>query len=112
MMVTYGVDVRPRLEDLAMDHALRIGPRHRRHDWVGVEIVFEDVVRLHQSGCTRAREKIALRIVRMAHADMAEGIEDALVGDDTVGGREIAAQVGESGGQWRFLVCFSAGLAR
>ena len=92
-MMAHRVHVRPRLEDLAVDHALRIGPRHRRHDRIGVEIVFEDVVGLHQRRRARAREKIALRIVRIAHADVAEGIENAFVGDDAVRGREIAAQV-------------------
>ena len=41
----------------------------------------------------------------MAHADVAEGIEDALVGDDAVGGGKIAAQVCESVGHGHFLDC-------
>ena len=31
----------------------------------------------------------------MAHADMAEGVDHALVGDDAVGERELAAGFGE-----------------
>jgi len=86
MMMAHGIDVRPRLENLAMDHALRIGTHGRRNDRVGIKIVFEDVLRLHQRGRARAREEIAVRIVRIAHADMAEGIEHALIGDEPVSG--------------------------
>jgi hypothetical protein len=96
VVVTHGVHVRPRLENLAMDHTLRIGPFLRRHDRVRVEIVFEDVGGLHQRRGARAREEVALRVSRMAHADVAEGIQEAFVGDDPVGGRKVAAQVCES----------------
>ena len=102
MMMTHRVHVRPRLENLAVDDALRIGPRHRRHDRIGVEIVFEDVAGLHQRWRARAREKIALRVVRIAHADVAEGIENALVRDNTIGGSKIAAQLCERIGHETF----------
>ena len=89
MVVAHGIHVGARLEDLAMDHALGIRTRHRRHDRVGVEVVFQDVVRLDQRGRARARQEIALRVLRMAHADVAEGIQNALVGDDAVGGQRV-----------------------
>ena len=98
-MVAHGVHVRPRLKDLAVDHALRIRPFLRRYDRIGVEIVFEDVVRLDQSRRARARKELSIRIVRVAQADMAEGIEDAFVRHDAVSGGEVAAKIGECVGQ-------------
>src|SRR6476659_7275131 len=59
VVMTYNVHVRPRLENLAVDYALRIGTFLWRHDRVGVEIVFEDVGGLNQAGGTGAREEIA-----------------------------------------------------
>ena len=38
----------------------------------------------------------------MAHADMAEGVEHAFVGDDAVGKREFGAGFGERVGHGRF----------
>ncbi len=40
-------------------------------------------------------DEIALRIVGMAHADMPEGVDDALIGEDAVGARQFDAQLGE-----------------
>src|SRR5262249_6444168 len=37
----------------------------------------------------RARHQVALRIGRMPHADMAEGVENALIGDDAVGAGQL-----------------------
>src|SRR4051794_10470728 len=99
MVMAHYVYVRPGLEDLAMDHAFRIGPLLRRDDRVGIEIVFENVVRLHQARCARAREEIAVRISRMAHADMTERIQNAFVRNNPVSGGKITAQVGDRVGQ-------------
>jgi hypothetical protein len=40
----------------------------------------------------------------MAHADMAEGIDHALIGDDTVCKRKLAAGVEKRVGHWHFLL--------
>src|ERR1044071_5742290 len=104
-MMAHGVHVRTRLENLAVDHALRIRPLLGWDDRIGVEVVFEDVISLHQGGCARTREKVALRIVRIAHADVSEGIENALVSDDPVCDRKIAAQLCERIGHETFPVC-------
>src|SRR2546430_59110 len=82
MMMAHRDHVRPRLEDLAMDDALRIEVHGRRLDGLRVEVELQDVVRLHQLGGTRAREEIAPRIVGMADADMAEGVDHAFVGEN------------------------------
>jgi hypothetical protein len=40
----------------------------------------------------------------MPHADMAEGIDHTLIGDNTVCKRELAAGVGKRVGHWYFLL--------
>ena len=72
-----------------MDHPLRIEPRGRRNDRFGIEIELQDVVRLDQLRPARARQQVAAGVIRMAHADVAEGIEHALVGQHAVGEREL-----------------------
>ena len=39
----------------------------------------------------------------MPHADMAEGVDNALVGDDTVSERKLAAGFDKRIGHWHFL---------
>ena len=57
----------------------------------------------HQFGRARARQQIGVRVVGMAHADMAEGVDDAFVGDDAVGERELGADFCKLIGHGRFL---------
>jgi hypothetical protein len=69
------------------------------------EVVFDEVVRRHQFGRSRARQQVAARIVGMAHADMPEGVDDAFVGDHAVGKREFGARVFKRIGHCGFLSC-------
>ena len=45
----------------------------------------------------RAGEQIAVLAFGMAHADVAEGIHDSLVGQDAVGGDELVDEVFQLG---------------
>ena len=40
-------------------------------------------------------DEVAVRIARVARADMPEGVDDAFVGEDAVGARQLDAQFGE-----------------
>ena len=95
MVMADGVHVRPRLVNAAVDHPfavhLALGRRHR----FGIEGEFEQVRRLDQFGTARPRQEIAPRIVGMAHADVAETVEHALMGDNAISKRKLIAQVVE-----------------
>ena len=82
--------VRPRLVDLAVDHALGILRRGIARPAGEVEVELDRSSGSTSSGARRARQDVAVGIVGMAHADVPEGVEHALVGDDAVGDRELA----------------------
>ena len=44
---------------------------------------------LDQLRRTRTRQEVALRVVRMAHADVAVGVDHVLLGEDAVGDHEV-----------------------
>ena len=94
-MVADRHDVRPRLIDAAVDHALGVELHRRRRDRLGIERELQNVGRLDQARRARAREQIATGIGRMAHADMAERIEHAFVRQYAVGKRDLVAGIGE-----------------
>ena len=87
-------DIAARLIDAAMDDALGIEPCGGALHRLGIELVLEDVVGLDQQRRARARQQVAVRIGGMAHADMAEGIDHALVGQDAVGNGEFLDEIG------------------
>ena len=89
MVVHHGVHVRPRFVDRAVDEALQIGRAAALVDRRAVEGIFDDVVALDALRRARPRQQIMLRIVGMPGADMAEGIDDALVGQDAIGGHQF-----------------------
>ncbi len=95
VMVADRVHLRPRLVDLAVDDALAVEPLLDRLDDLRVERELVNVLRLHQLRPARARQQIAARIGRMAHADVAEGVEHAFVGDHAVGARQQFARFGK-----------------
>ena len=92
MRVHNGGDVGPRLEDRRMDEALEIGLA-LIVDRFAFLVELDQVVALDQFRRARARHEEALRIVRVAHADMAIGIDDVLVRQNTVGHHEVAQKV-------------------
>ena len=86
-------DIAARLIDAAMNDALGVKMRVRRLHRRGIERVLQNVVGLDQGRRARARQQIAPRIARMAHADMAEGVEHALMGKDAVGERQFLDEI-------------------
>ena len=48
----------------------------------------------HQLRRARTRQEIAVGVIGMAHADVAEGVDDAFVGDNAVGERKLGADFG------------------
>src|SRR5262245_13745128 len=85
-----------------MDEPLEIRRPPARIDRRAVERELHDVVGLDAVGRARARQQVALRIVGMAHADVAEGIHHALARENAVSGHEFFDEVVELG-HWRFL---------
>src|SRR5664280_1599344 len=95
MVVAHRHDFRPRFVDFAVDYPLGILPDAGIAQRPGIEVVFDEVLRRHQLGCARARQQIAARMVGMAHADVPEGVDDALIGDHAVGERKLGAGFGQ-----------------
>jgi hypothetical protein len=62
-----------------------------------VEIAGDDVGRGHQRRRQGTRDPILLAMPRVARADMPIGIEDAVFGEDAIGGHEVV----EHGRVWR-----------
>src|ERR1700674_3018533 len=89
MVVADRLNVGARLIDAAVDDPFAVEPLGRRRHRLGIEREFQNVVRLDQFGAARARHQEATRIGRMPETDVAEGIEDTLVGDDAVGARQF-----------------------
>ncbi len=87
--------VGPRLINAAVNDPLGIELHFGQAQRLGIERVFQDIVGLDQQRRTRPGQQVAAGIARMAHADMAEGVEHALVSEDTVGERQFLHQVGD-----------------
>ena len=90
---TTAIDVRPRLVDRRMDEALEIERALLVPHRLAVEAELDDVVLLDQLGRERARDEEALRIVGMADADVAVGVDHVLLGEDAVGDDEVLDDV-------------------
>ena len=102
MAVHDGHDFRIGFVRAAMDEALDVGPVLAPVGGLAVEAEGHDVFGLDHLGAARTRQQEEVGIVRMAHADMAERVDDALVGEDPVGGDEFADDLVEIG-HGRFL---------
>ena len=87
-----GLDVGPRLEDRGVDEALEVERTRLVAHRLAVEPELDDVVALDQLGRERAREEEVLRLVGMADADMAIGVDHVLLGQDAVGDDEIVEE--------------------
>ena len=89
MAVHDGIDVRPRLVDLAVNETLDEHAAAVLIDRIGIEVEFHDVVGGHQSRRDRAGHQVPVWVGRMTDADMAESIHHALVSEDAAGGDEV-----------------------
>ena len=76
-----------------MNEPLRHGLAPARVKRIGVEVVLEDVLRLHPLRRERAREVIALRIRRRAQADVSIGVDHAVLGKDAIRSDEVFEMV-------------------
>ena len=93
MIVAHRHHVRPRLVDLAVNDALEEQPVLARAHRPVVEIERDDVVGGDLGGRHAAGEPVALRVARIARADVAIGVEHAVVAQDPVGGDQIVDQL-------------------
>ena len=94
VVMDHRIDLGPRLVDFAVDHPLAVEAEFGRLDRLGIEIELDDVGDFRQFRRAVARDEIALRIARMAHADMAEGVEHFLVGEDAGRDDQLVQQFG------------------
>ena len=93
MGVHHRLHVGPRLVDAAVDEALvieRPAVVLRRR---AVEVELHDVGLADHLGRERAGEEEAARVARMAHADVAVGIDDVFVREDAVRDHEVADEI-------------------
>ncbi len=90
MRVDHGIDVGPLLVDLAVNEALEVAPAFdRRIDRLAVQIEYDHVLFGDEIGRQRPRLQIMARVTRIADADVPEGIDNALVSQDSVGCDQI-----------------------
>ena len=87
-------DVGPRLEDCCVDEAFQIGLALVTNRFAHL-IELDQIVMLDQLWRQRARHKEMLRIIGMAHADMAIGVDHVFVGEDAIGNDEVAEDIVE-----------------
>jgi hypothetical protein len=96
MVVHHRHDIGPRAIDLAVDEALADRGHARFYslavERLAVEVVLEDVFHLHGLGRDGAGEEETLRILRRAQADVAVGVDHAVLGEDAVGGDQVFEQ--------------------
>ena len=92
-----GHHVRAGLVDLAMDETLKEAAAALRVHGLGVEIEFHDVIGFDQSGRLRARHQEAVRGTGMAHGEVAEGVEHALIGQNAAGASQFIQNVAGHG---------------
>src|SRR6516225_10485800 len=83
-MMTDGMDVGTGQIDATMNDPFAIEKPNRRRDRLRVERKFQDVARLDQFRTAGACQQISSGIGRMAHADMAEAIEHALMSKNAI----------------------------
>ena len=80
--------------DFAVDETLEIGCTAPRVDGVAVEIEFHDIAGGDQRRRHASRQQEAAWVLVVPGTDMAEAVEHTLCGEDTIGGNEIADQLG------------------
>src|SRR4051794_30963445 len=89
MRVQDGVHARVRLVDPAVQMPLQVERPRLGPDRAAIEGELHDVAGVDDAGTARAREQVAVRMGGMAYADMAEGIENALVRQNAIGDDQI-----------------------
>ena len=93
MMMTHREHVATRLVDAAVNDALRVEQRFRWPHRLGIEREFQNVVGFDQYRRARARQQIAIRIIWMPYANMAESIKHAFMREDAIGERQFLDRI-------------------
>lgn len=94
VVVADGAHVGARLVDRAMDRPLDVGWRRVAADLLTGQREALQVRLGHELRPERAGDEVVVRTLGVADADVAEGVEHALVGQDAVGGDEVAQDGG------------------
>jgi hypothetical protein len=89
VVVANGQHVRPHPVERAVDRPLRVHRSPLRIDRSVVEVELHDVTPLDQLRTTRAGEKVAVGPSRVPDADVTEGVDHPLIGEDPVGDDEV-----------------------
>src|SRR5687767_12040005 len=76
-----------------MDHALRVRRARIAAHFCAVEVELLDVVGCDELRTERASNEEVIRRLRIANGDVAERIDDALIGQDAVGDGELAREL-------------------
>src|SRR5205823_1676661 len=84
-----GAHISTHLVDRAVNEPLRVRLSAGWIDWRPVEREFHQVVGLDALRRAGAGQNIPIGAIRMADADMAEGVDDALAREDAVGRDEL-----------------------
>src|SRR4051794_30286158 len=89
MGMHHGIDVRPGSQDASMNEALQVERTFLVFHRLPAHVELDDVLLLDQLRRQRARDEEGLRILGIADADMAIGVDHVLLGEDTVGDDEV-----------------------
>ena len=96
MVMNDRLDVGTRLIDLAVDETFEVETAALGVDGDTIEIEFDDVVGRHEFRSERARQEVARQVIGMPCAHVAVTRQDALRGEDAIGGDEIFDHRGDS----------------
>ncbi len=81
VVMAHRMDVGPGLVDFAVDHFFAVQAEFGRPHRLGIERELDQIGDFGQLRRPMARDEIALRIVRMAHADMAERVQHVFIAE-------------------------------
>src|SRR6266513_1446704 len=94
MAVHDGMNIGPRLVDLAVDESLEETRAAVGVAGIAVQVVLDDVIGRYQGGGDRARHQVTLGRLGMAHRDVVEGVADALGDEDAARRGEVRDLLG------------------
>ena len=80
-----------------MDEALGVRRARVAADLLAIEGEQLEIGLGHQLRAERPRDDVPVGMVRVSDADVAEGVDDALVGQDAVGEHQVSQQLGVTG---------------
>src|SRR5215203_958734 len=89
MTMHHGLHVRTHLVNLAMDESLAIDRTAARVNGIAVEVEGDEVAYCRIAGRDRLYLQVLVRIARIANADVTEGVEHPVMGEDVIGRDKI-----------------------